>query len=148
MLLPAISTFSGTLTYPANDAPSGTTVNLASTTQATQLPGTWNTLWLNNPLISYLFTPSATVTFNGSLMLVVNMGPHLPAATNGPGILEIDVTGFDLNAQTQYFEAAAFAQSISGTTVTFSMHTLYGNPFTFTAGHTYQAVLNYSYSAP
>jgi hypothetical protein len=76
------------------------------------------------------------------------MGSHLPAPSYGAGALEIDVTGFDLTAQTQYFAASAFAQNISGTTVTFSMHTLYGSPFTFTAGHTYQAVLTYSYPAP
>ena len=145
----AISTFSGTLTYPANNAPSDTTLSAAATTQTgTPLPNGWDSLWLNNPLVSYIFISSKTVTFNGPLTLAVNMGSHLPAATSGPGMLEIDVTGFDLTAQSQYFEASAFQSNISGTTVTFSLVTFSGSPFTFVANHIYQAVLNYSYSEP
>jgi hypothetical protein len=142
--LPQISTFTGTLTYPANNAANGTSLNVASTTSTgTPLPAGWNFLWQNNPLVWYLFDPSGTVTFSGPLQLAVNMGSNMPPLTKGPGFLEIDATGFDLTAQTQDFAGSALAQNINATTATFSL-----SAPTFTAGHTYQLVLTYAYPAP
>jgi hypothetical protein len=152
--LPAVSTYSGTLTYPANNAPGGATLAISSTTQTgTPLAPGWSFLWQNNPLVSFIFVPSATVTFDNNLTLTVDMGSNMPPLTKGAGNLELDASGFDVTAQTEYFEDAAFAQNVSGTTVTFSLHALTDSPsltgpLLFTAGHKYQVVLNPSWPAP
>ena len=134
--LPPISGYTGTLTYPANDAAANASLSVASTTQTgTPLPGTWSNLWLNNPLVSYILVPSSTVTFNGPFTLTVNLGTHMPPPTSGGGtILEFDVSGFDLTAQSYVFSGSAlYPRDVSGTTVTFSVQEAYGGPLTLTA---------------
>lgn len=148
--LPPVSTYSGVLTYPANDAPANAAMTVAATTQTgTPLPGNWNSLWLNNPLVSYILVPSATVAFNGPLTLTVDLGSHMPPPPSGSATgLEIDISGFDLNAQSYVLSgAAAYPKNISGTTATFSVQEVNGGQLTLTAAHTYQLVLNYGYMA-
>ena len=148
--LPAISGYTGTLTYPANDAAANASLSVASTTQTgTPLPGTWSNLWLNNPLVSYILVPSSTVTFNGPFTLTVNLGTHMPPVTMGAGTVDFSVSGFDLTAQRDVLSGSAFyPRDISGTTVTFSVQETYGGPLTLTAAHTYQFVINYLYTSP